>query len=508
MGTVLAACATSRAANRRGASWLARSLAVVAFWIPVAQCYLFQSSSTLGIANGPWLTELATYFPLLFVAVYAAAGLLGSIDLGRTEALQDLFVALVSYGMVWTAAGATRALLPSCIGMHAVLTRVGLQLLVGVLAAVLAPSLVLVLAVPAVLHAARVNPHFPSAGALSRASAALASTTNFTLLARHESITGYLSVVQSGGPTPFRVLRCDHSLLGGEWLVTPHTQARGQTQREPVFTVFVMLEAVRLVEAGPAPRADAAPPSALVIGLGIGTAPNALMAHGVATTIVELDPAVHALATRFFGLAPAHRAELGDAVDYVARAAATAPASFDYIVHDVFTGGAEPTALFTADFLGGLRALLAPRGVVAINYAGDLALPATRLVLATVHAVFPACRLFRDSADERAGGAGADFINMVVFCVARDGDGGRGRGAIRFRAATEADFLGSLARRRGLRPLDELEIAWQAAPGDGQRVLRHGSSAERELAQWQQHGAVSHWRIMRDVLPAAVWEAW
>ena len=39
---------------------------------------------------------------------------------------------------------------------------------------------------------------------------------------------------------------------------------------------------------------------------------------------------------------------------------------FDYIVHDVFTGGAEPVDLFTVEFISNLKALLTPNGVVAI----------------------------------------------------------------------------------------------------------------------------------------------
>jgi hypothetical protein len=42
----------------------------------------------------------------------------------------------------------------------------------------------------------------------------------------------------------FRVMRCDHSLLGGEWLA----KSDRNLLAEPIYGVFVMLEAVRLVE--------------------------------------------------------------------------------------------------------------------------------------------------------------------------------------------------------------------------------------------------------------------
>ena len=65
----------------------------------------------------------------------------------------------------------------------------------------------------------------------------------YALVARKESVTGYVSVLDNL-KDGFRVMRCDHSLLGGEWL----QQESVSSLREPVYGIFVMLEAVRLVE--------------------------------------------------------------------------------------------------------------------------------------------------------------------------------------------------------------------------------------------------------------------
>jgi spermidine synthase len=81
---------------------------------------------------------------------------------------------------------------------------------------------------------------------------------------------------------------------------------------------------------------------------------------------VELDPMVHYFATKYFNLPTNHKAILQDAVPWVATTAREQPEIYDYIVHDVFTGGAEPTPLFTLEFLKGLDALLKPDGVIAI----------------------------------------------------------------------------------------------------------------------------------------------
>ena len=46
----------------------------------------------------------------------------------------------------------------------------------------------------------------------------------------------------------FRALRCGHSLLGGEWLPRPGRHQKLEELQEPIFTIFILLEAVRLVE--------------------------------------------------------------------------------------------------------------------------------------------------------------------------------------------------------------------------------------------------------------------
>lgn len=103
-------------------------------------------------------------------------------------------------------------------------------------------------------------------------------------------------------------------------------------------------------------------------GLGVGTTPSALIAHGIETTTVEIDPVVHNFAALYFGLPKNHTSIIEDAITFVGRAQAAGPRgfSYNYIIHDVFTGGAEPVNLFTQEFIQGLRDLLKPDGVIAI----------------------------------------------------------------------------------------------------------------------------------------------
>lgn len=118
-------------------------------------------------------------------------------------------------------------------------------------------------------------------------------------------------------------------------------------------------------------------------GLGIGTSPSALIAHGIATTIVEIDPVVHQYASRYFHLPQNHISVIRDAVSYVKelQGAAKDRGKYDYIIHDVFTGGAEPIELFTKEFLEGLSYLLNAEGVIAIVSLVRFQRPMTRYLI-------------------------------------------------------------------------------------------------------------------------------
>lgn len=93
-----------------------------------------------------------------------------------------------------------------------------------------------------------------------------------------------------------------------------------------------------------------------------------MIAHGVDTKIIEIDPTVHHYASLFFDLPANHTGVIKDAVAFVdeARQVDTEVSKYDYIIHDVFTGGAEPAELFTQEFLTGLSQLLKPDGVIAV----------------------------------------------------------------------------------------------------------------------------------------------
>ncbi|KAF1816687.1 spermine/spermidine synthase [Eremomyces bilateralis CBS 781.70] len=482
----------------QGRLWLnlERLLPVIAFWIPTIQFFLFSFSSKLGPTAGPLLTELLTLLPLLFVTFFSGAGLVEKAGLTSSgHAIKDALPVVGSYMGFSLLQKLFYATLPHYIGTASAFTRTGLQLLIACAFSALSPSWLIFLALPSIFHTFLTNPHFVADTTTAALNKTLAPH-QFTLLERQESLTGYISVLE-GQNDAFRVMRCDHSLLGGEWLVSPDRAEQGQKEPESIYSVFNMLEAVRLIEV-PDKREDAES-SALVIGLGIGTSPSAFIKLGINTTIVEIDPVVHYFATKYFGLPSNHTAAIENAIPFVRNTALDHPSSYDYIIHDVFTGGAEPAALFTLEFLEGLRSLLRENGAIAINYAGDLELPSAKMVLNTIHTVFPNCRIYRDSPPDPDG---ETFINMILFCVKSEDS------KLTFRKPELADHGDSLGRQRYIPPNPEWEIAIDLTSDEARSagVLRRGQEAE--LERHQIGSALAHWKIMRNVLPDIVWETW
>jgi len=76
---------------------------------------------------------------------------------------------------------------------------------------------------------------------------------------------------------------------------------------------------------------------------------------------------VYKFARKHFHFPTNHTAVIDDAVAFVERSRLKSiPDTYDYIVHDVFTGGVEPLELFTLEFMEGLRSLLKDDGAIAI----------------------------------------------------------------------------------------------------------------------------------------------
>ncbi len=238
--------------HHRLQSSLCRMIPVLASWVPWIQFVMFKQSSALGATVGPFVTECLTLVPLLFLSVSYTAYQFKRLDESIGGLLQQWpkwtnavpYVAI--YPLVFLTIKSSKAFISQNVGSNIIFTRTGLQFASSILYALLFPSKLLLLAAPTFLHTALYNGHSPHPGALNLLNSTL-SMHDYIIHARQESITGYISVLENT-KDHFRVLRCDHSLLGGNWLQLPHGVEFTSKAGEPVFAVFAMLEAVRLID--------------------------------------------------------------------------------------------------------------------------------------------------------------------------------------------------------------------------------------------------------------------
>lgn len=129
-------------------------------------------------------------------------------------------------------------------------------------------------------------------------------------------------------------------------------------------------------------------------------------------------------------------------------------------------------------------------------------LPTPKIIVRTILQQFPTCRLFRESPpDQKAiAGSGIDFTNMMIFCRKTESP-------LTFRPAVKEDCLNSISRQNFLNPLNEMLPQDLFSIGDDEEgiLLRNGTD---KVSKWQQVNADGHWAIMRNSLPATLWERW
>jgi hypothetical protein len=219
-------------------------LPLIAAYIPMIQFFLFKFSGFMGAYFGPLITEILTFLPLLVLSVSCTATMLDDLEMsiGRFQWLSDAMPGIGSYAFFKGMEHFSHNALQKTIGSGFFYTRLGCQIWLAHMYAIFAPSKLLYYTIPALLHTALFNFHVPYSYTTSLLNTTMVRN-GWALIDRQESLTGYISIIESP-EKGFRVMRCDHSLLGGEWLAKTKTNVLP----EPIYGVFVMLEAVRLVE--------------------------------------------------------------------------------------------------------------------------------------------------------------------------------------------------------------------------------------------------------------------
>lgn len=155
------------------------------------------------------------------------------------------------------------------------------------------------------------------------------------------------------------------------------------------------------------------------------------MRHNISTTFVEIDETVYDAARKYFALPEPEPGKLilQDARRWLRERASEGEAEagkgettqgtskelYDYVIHDVFSGGSLPSLLFTQQFWNNTKKVMKQDGVLAVvcpclgcphccllstqNFAGDLKSPSSRAVIVTLESVFGHCRAFCDELD-------------------------------------------------------------------------------------------------------------
>ncbi|SMF94928.1 hypothetical protein SAMN02949497_2267 [Methylomagnum ishizawai] len=203
----------------------------------------------------------------------------------------------------------------------------------------------------------------------------LRQTPGFGLLHEAESIYGWVRVVEDEN-NGYRLLLSDSSVLSAVETKTGRSLLNYQT-----FFRWIPLF-----------RPEAR--HALLIGLGGGHVARDLNAAGITTDTIEIDPEVAQAARDYFGFQPVGKFIVGDARFEIKR---LGDQRYDFIMHDCFTGGSEPTHLLSREMLGELRGLLGEGGVLAVNYVGFRSgegSEAVASVYRTLKTLFPQIRVF------------------------------------------------------------------------------------------------------------------
>lgn len=149
----------------------------------------------------------------------------------------------------------------------------------------------------------------------------------------------------------------------------------------------------------------------LVIGLGGGVIPRALrrIDPSMQIDVIELDPAVVDVAKRYFGYREdaALRTFTGDGRVFVRRQLRNGT-RYDLIVIDAFERVYVPEHMITREFIGEVKSLLSPHGVIAANtFASG---PLAPYEAATYQSVFDQVRVVEVAMGSRILLAGRDGL--------------------------------------------------------------------------------------------------
>jgi spermidine synthase len=336
-------------------------------------------TDSLGLRAGAFVSAL-----LLFTPPLTALAMVGPYVI--KQATRDL-------SGVGTASGTVYAV--STIGSVAGTLLLGFCLLplFGTRAILLSLSLLLTaLAVLVVWHERATGLRPRSLASIAAAAVAIVMLTTLGFAAVHKPIEGF--TVQSEAESLYGWVRVVDDERRGLRLMLSDASVISAVNLKLDRSVLGYQQVLGLL---PLFRPEAK--QALLIGLGGGHVARDLKSQGIATDTIEIDPAVAGAARRWFHFEPTGLFLVGDARYEIRNLAAR----YDLIIHDCFTGGAEPTHLLSREMLSELRNLLNENGVLALNYVGFThgeGSDAVAAVYRTLKSLFPHLRVFITEKDD------------------------------------------------------------------------------------------------------------
>jgi spermidine synthase len=131
----------------------------------------------------------------------------------------------------------------------------------------------------------------------------------------------------------------------------------------------------------------------LCIGLGVGIVPMEFSRRGAKVDVAEINPAVVAVASNYFGLEPDKlRLTIDDGRHFLNRCRK----QYDVVVLDAFLGDSSPSHLMTRETFTSIRRVLRPGGTLVINMFGSVEAGHDFFAASldrTLKAVFPGVRM-------------------------------------------------------------------------------------------------------------------
>ena len=225
--------------------------------------------------------------------------------------------------------------------------------------------------------------------------ATLPSGTRAELVADEDSFYGNLKIVDYRyGDNHTRELLIDGLIQGGIDLAT------GQSVYGYAYYLQYLPVALH-------PRGK----RCLTIGLGAGVVPMWYERQGIATDVVDIDPAVVRLAREHFGFNISGSVYLEDARYFLQRTTNR----YDYLLLDVFNGDTTPGHVLSHEAFDLMRARLTENGILAINLVASLRErnEMTAAIVRTLKDLFDQVRLF--PAFDVEGGDGIGNIIVVAY---------------------------------------------------------------------------------------------